>query len=71
LSSEIDNEELKDSVHSLHKSVDPNLSSLNLDDPFEGNIAQNWNLSKILMAMEIERVMVQRDEGYQMLQIAQ
>lgn len=72
MSSEFDKEELQDEVHSLHRSNDPSESNLiQENDPFEGNIESNWNLSKILMAFEIERVMVQRDEGYQMLQIAQ
>lgn len=72
MSSELDREELNDQVHSLKRSaISEPTGEIDEKDEFEGTLQKNWDMNKVIMAFEIERVMMQRDEGYQMLQIAQ
>ena len=64
MSSEIDREELNDQVHSLKRSAISDLGGMDENDAFEGTLEKNWDVNKLIMAFEIERVMMQRDEGY-------
>lgn len=65
MSSELDREELNDQVHSLKRSAVSDIAGeADQNDEFEGTLEKNWDICKVIMAFEIERVMLQRDEGY-------